>query len=202
MTSFTTEEKGQLLNMVQYCGLSIVPLLTALKLMKMYLPDNNSLKPTTDLIIEITLQLIITILVFFFIHKFILYFPTYSKIEYDNVTLLSALMPLLFLMFTLDTKISNKLNTLFDRLLNSLGIISIPEETGENEKSENSNSSATPNQFPNVNQITRAPTPEGPSLQQYGGGVVGGENMMNTNMNGLTDTFPMPMDSLGGGSLF
>ena len=139
MTSFSSKEQSQLLNLLQYGGLSIIPILTLLKIMKIYLPNEPSqLKPTTELIIEVVLQLTIIIVAFFFIHKLVVYLPTYSQEGYDSYSLMSGILPLFFLMFTLDTKISEKLNTLFDRLLNILGVIKEPY-CGGNQSSENHN---------------------------------------------------------------
>tara|TARA_Y100000768_G_scaffold293297_1_gene227195 strand:- start:5832 stop:6536 length:705 start_codon:yes stop_codon:yes gene_type:complete len=134
ITSFTSKEKSQLLNLIQYGGLSVLPLLIILKLMKIYIPDDDPFKPTTEILFEIVIQIITIIVALFITHKIILYFPTYSNLDYDNFSLLSTLLPLFFLMFTLDTKFSNKLNTLFDRLLVALGIskdntIDIEEKT-------------------------------------------------------------------------
>ena len=97
MSSFTNAEKGHILNMIQYSGIAILPILTILKLMKIYLPDSNMFKPTSELIFEVVMQIVIIIIAFFFIHKFVLYFPTYSQIPYSNISLLSGLLPLLFL---------------------------------------------------------------------------------------------------------
>lgn len=144
MTSFSSKEQSQLMNLLQYGGLCIIPLLALLKLMKAYIPNEPSqLKPTTELIIEVVLQLTVIIVAFFFIHKMVVYLPTYSQQEYDSYSLMSGIIPLFFLMFTLDTKISEKMNTLFDRLLSVLGIVKEPmtheghegdEATEENKK--------------------------------------------------------------------
>jgi len=134
ITSFTGKEKSQFLNLIQYSGLSIIPLLITLKLMKTYIPDEDPFKPTTEIAFEIIIQIVAMIAALFLIHKIILYFPTYSNLDYDNISLLSGILPLFFLMFTLDTKFSNKLNTLFDRLLIALGIVK--ENTPESNKQE------------------------------------------------------------------
>lgn len=136
MTSFSASEKGQLMNLVQYCGIAVIPLLAILKLMKIYMPINNPLKPTSELVFEVLIQLVIILVAFFFIHKLVLYFPTYSKVNYENFSLLSGMLPLLFLMFTLDTKISEKLNVLFDRLLIMLGIVKEPFDEDEEDNKE------------------------------------------------------------------
>jgi len=126
ITSFSSSEKAQMMNIVQYCGILVIPLLAVLKMMKIYMPINNHLKPTSELVFEVIVQLIVILVSFFLIHKFVLYFPTYSEVKYENFSLLSGMLPLLFLMFTLDTKISEKLNVLFDRFLGMLGLIKEP----------------------------------------------------------------------------
>lgn len=126
ITSFSSSEKAQMMNIVQYCGILVIPLLAVLKMMKIYMPINNPLKPTSELVFEVIVQLIVILVSFFLIHKFVLYFPTYSEVKYENFSLLSGMLPLLFLMFTLDTKISEKLNVLFDRFLGMLGLIKEP----------------------------------------------------------------------------
>jgi hypothetical protein len=122
ITTFTSKEKSQILNMFQYGAISIIPLIALLKLMKLYVPSEDPFKPTTDILIEVLIQLVVILVTLFLIHKVIIYFPTYSKMEYDSISLLGFVMPIFFLMFTLDTKISEKLNILFDRLLIALGI--------------------------------------------------------------------------------
>ena len=122
MTTISSNEKGQILNMIQYGGLSILPLLLILKLMKFYIPVDDPLKSSSEILIEVVLQLVVIIVAFFFIHKLILYIPTYSTMEYEKVNLLTVLLPVFFLMFTLDTKISEKLNILLDRVLISTGL--------------------------------------------------------------------------------
>lgn len=148
LTTFSSKEKSQILNLLQYSGLSILPLLIILKLMKLYIPPDDPFKSSTELLIEVVLQISIIVLALFFIHKLVVYLPTYSKIEYDQFSLLSGILPLLFLMFTLDTKISDKLSTLFDRLLMALGIKKEPYSNNDESSSQktNQNTSVTVSQ--------------------------------------------------------
>lgn len=131
ITTITPNEKTQLMNMIQYGGLTILPILLVLKLMKLYVPSEDPFKASTELVIEVLLQLIVIVVAFFFIHKLVVYLPTYSGREYDKFSLLSGLLPLFFLMFTLDTKLGEKLNILLDRLLFALGIKKEPFEEEE-----------------------------------------------------------------------
>ena len=131
ITTITPNEKTQLMNMIQYGGLTILPILLVLKLMKLYVPSEDPFKASTELVIEVLVQLIVIVVAFFFIHKLVVYLPTYSGREYDKFSLLSGLLPLFFLMFTLDTKLGEKLNILLDRLLFALGIKKEPFEEEE-----------------------------------------------------------------------
>jgi hypothetical protein len=131
ITTITPNEKTQLMNLIQYGGLTILPILLVLKLMKLYVPSEDPFKASTELVIEVLVQLIVIVVSFFFIHKLVVYLPTYSGREYDKFSLLSGLLPLFFLMFTLDTKLGEKLNILLDRLLFALGIKKEPFEDEE-----------------------------------------------------------------------
>tara|TARA_B000000557_G_scaffold252864_1_gene241396 strand:- start:716 stop:1180 length:465 start_codon:yes stop_codon:yes gene_type:complete len=121
------------------------------------MPVNNPLKPTSELVFEVLIQLIVILVAFFFIHKLVLYFPTYSQVNYESFSLLSGMLPLLFLMFTLDTKISEKLNVLFDRLLEMLGIIKEPYEDNK-EKGEKQENNASPPMKQSIQQPVKMQT--------------------------------------------
>ena len=168
ITSFSASEKAQMMNLVQYCGIAVIPLLAVLKLMKIYMPVNNLLKPTSELVFEVLVQMIVILVSFFFIHKLVLYFPTYSQVNYENFSLLSGMLPLLFLMFTLDTKISEKLNILFDRLLALLGLIKEPfdEEEKENEEKEKTVKNVSNE---NYSHIVQPPQMQTTSIEELSG---------------------------------
>ena len=137
ISTTTPNEKAQLLNLLQYGGLTVLPIMIVLKLMKMYVPSEDPFKSSTEILVEVIVQLAIIIVAFFIIHKLVLYLPTYSNMEYDKFSLLSGILPLFFLMFTLDTKISEKITILFDRLLFAIGLKKEPfdeEETSEEGK--------------------------------------------------------------------
>ena len=98
MTSFSPTEKAQMMNLAQYCGIGIAPTCGFETNENVHLV-NNPLKPSSELVIEVLIQLTVILVAFFFIHKLVLYFPTYSQVNYENFSLLSGMLPLLFLMF-------------------------------------------------------------------------------------------------------
>ena len=131
MTTISSAEKSQMLNLLQYGGLVILPLLVLLKLMKMYVPPEDPSKGSTELVIEVVVQLSVLLIALFMIHKMVTYMPTYSGVGYESVNVLTIVLPLFFIMFALDTNVSLKLNTLFDRLLSIVGLKKETFETPE-----------------------------------------------------------------------
>ena len=194
MSSFTNDEKGHIINMIQYSGIAILPILTLLKLMKIYLPESNLFKPSTELVFEVVMQLIVILIAFFFIHKFVLFFPTYSKIPYNNISLLSGILPLLFLMCTLDTKLSDKLNTLFDRMLTVLGVIKDPEKVNENTSKETPSDVAL--EMTNINNLPM--NMRGPVNNMVENPMMSNQSQSYDGREFLNNTIPAPLDSLGG----
>lgn len=149
MTTFSMNERQQVLNLLQYGGLAILPLLIVLKVLKMYLPEDDPFKSSPELLLEVLLQISFILVMFFFIHKMVVYVPTYSKLDYDSFSLLSVILPLLFIMFALDTRLSEKCNTLFNRLLGFIGVEeSFVDRTQENTSKEVKNKGSK-TQIPN-----------------------------------------------------
>ena len=66
MTTFTSNEKNQILNLLQYGGLSVLPLLVVLKLLKMYMPEDDPFKSSPELLFEVIVQIFFILVMFFF----------------------------------------------------------------------------------------------------------------------------------------
>jgi len=134
MFTMSDNEKDTILNIIQYTSLSIVPLIIIIKLMNVYLPKYNEHKGNIEILIEVILQLIFTIIFLWFINKFILYIPTYSKTTYENINIMNMILPIIFILFTLETNINKKVILLSNKLMLYLGFQSetmIVEKTNE-----------------------------------------------------------------------
>ena len=59
-------------------GLDIEP---SIRGRKLYIPIEDPFKSSSELLIEVIIQVIIIIVTLFFVHKLVLYVPTYSKME-------------------------------------------------------------------------------------------------------------------------
>jgi hypothetical protein len=134
MTELNDKDKSSLLNLAQYTVVAILPLIIFIYIMKNYLPKFNEHKGSLEILIEVVLQLVLVILVFWVIHRFILFLSVYSGVAYENINLLNIVLPVIFILFTLDTNVSKKMNLIVNRVLIYLGFN--PEAFGLNEYSE------------------------------------------------------------------
>lgn len=128
MTSLSSLEKNELLNMVQYILLAIIPLALFLKGMKLYVPEGDDEKNSIEILIEVIVQSIAIFVVFFFIHKWVMFFPTYSKSPYSNLNLIEIILVVLFLMLCMKNAFSEKVSILLDRGLSMIGLKDVPKE--------------------------------------------------------------------------
>lgn len=114
--NFDEHNKKELLNMLQYTILSIIPILIILKTMKYIIPEEDDTKSTIEISAECLLQILFIVVTLWFSNRLIRYFPTYSGIAYSSYDSLNFLLPLIFLLLTMNTKLGAKINILMDRL--------------------------------------------------------------------------------------
>ena len=131
MSTITENDKVSLLNLAQYILLAIIPVTILLKLLAHFSPVQDPSKGSVELLVEVVVELTLVIFALYFIHKMILYIPTYSKKVYDNVNFLNIILPFVFLLFTLDTNIGDKVNVLLDRGMVMIGLKRENFETDE-----------------------------------------------------------------------
>ena len=122
MFSLNEGEKIELVNLFQYVLLAIIPMLLVVKLMSTYIPDVDYKKGTVEITVEVVIQLVLLFALFFFIHKLILFIPTYSKQPYPPINFFVVGLPVVFILFTLDKTIGEKSSILLQRVFVMLGI--------------------------------------------------------------------------------
>ena len=114
---FDDHNKNLLLNLFQYSFLSIPFVIIILKLVNYYTPEQDDTKGTLVIVIEICTSISIILLSIWFINKIIRYIPTYSKMEYAVFNETNFIIPLFIILFTMQTKLGAKINTLIERLV-------------------------------------------------------------------------------------
>lgn len=116
--SFNDDAKTEMLNMVQYTVLALIPSIIILKVIKNIAPEDDDSKGSLEISLEILLQIVFMILAMYFINKAIKYVPTYSGVNYlsgGDPTIF--LLPFVILLFAMQTKIGAKANILYERLV-------------------------------------------------------------------------------------
>jgi hypothetical protein len=115
--NFDDDNKSAMLNMVQYAVLAIIPVLLLLKGIKHLIPDEDDSKGSLEILAESIGQIIIMMLVIWFINKVIQFIPTYSGEAYQPFNETSFIIPFVLILATMQTKLGAKFNILIDRLM-------------------------------------------------------------------------------------
>jgi len=115
--SSTEDGKAELLNVVQYSTMGIIPIVILNKLIQRFVPEADSDKSSLEVLVEIFLQLIIMFCGIVVIHRVISYFPTYSGFKYESPTLTNVILAFLIIILSIQTKLGLKVNILVDRIV-------------------------------------------------------------------------------------
>lgn len=116
---FSTTEEGQaeLLNVIQYSSMGVVPVVMLNKIVQRFIPEADPEKSSLELLAEIFIQLTIMFCGAVIIHRIITYFPTYSGFKYENLTLTNVILVFLIIVLSIQTKLGLKVNILVDRVI-------------------------------------------------------------------------------------
>ena len=201
----SSNDRGELFNIIQYTLLCIIPVIISLKILKRVIPDEDDNKQSLEILFESILQIIVVFVLFFFIHRIVIYIPTYSKVPYPEVSFFAIVLPTLFLLFTMQTKLGAKLNILYERIMNMIGF----KHDKKTNKSEQNYSPQAPRhpQGPVVTNPSHLPTnnmgmnqnyapPASMSSHPYGGGNM--QAPPEPEMNMMQANNPVSMPGAGG----
>lgn len=109
--------KYDLYNILQYVLLAIIPIIILNKLVQQYVPPVDYEKDSLQVIFECLLQLSVLFVGMFFIHRMITFIPTYSSKAYGEFNLLASSMTFLIIILGLQTKLGEKIELLYNRVL-------------------------------------------------------------------------------------
>jgi hypothetical protein len=139
MFSLSSTEKNEMINLVQYILLVIIPVTILLKLMKTYIPLDNPKKASIEILIEVILQLVITFSFFWLIHKMVMFIPTYSGSPYPRLNIIQLVIPVFFLLICMKTSLSEKVSILLERVLIAVGLMKEVDEDEDDKKKKKRN---------------------------------------------------------------
>jgi hypothetical protein len=78
-------------------------------------PDPDDDKGSLTILAEIFAQTFTMLLGIYFIHRIIIYFPTYSGIKYERFHIINILMVFVMILFSIKTKLGEKAQILVER---------------------------------------------------------------------------------------
>jgi hypothetical protein len=115
--SSTEESQAELMNVVQYSVMGVVPIIVLNKIVQRFVPDADNEKSTLEIAFEIILQLIIMFCGIIFVHRAITFVPTYSGFKYEPFSLTNVILAFLVIVLSIQTKLGLKVNILVDRAI-------------------------------------------------------------------------------------
>lgn len=115
--STTEESKAEILNIVQYSFMGIIPIVILNKLIQRFIPEADPDKSSLELLAEIFIQITVMFCGIVIIHRMITYFPTYSGFKYENLALTNIILAFLIIVLSLQTKLGIKVGILYDNVL-------------------------------------------------------------------------------------
>ena len=115
--SSSDEGKAEILNVVQYATMGILPIVILNKIIHRFIPEADLDKSTLELLVEIILQIIVIFCGIIVIHRTITYIPTYSGFKYDVINFTTVILAFLSITLSIQSKMGIKTNIIYDRAL-------------------------------------------------------------------------------------
>lgn len=114
--STTEEGKAELLNVLQYSVLGVIPIVILNKSIQRLIPEADSDKSSVEILAEVLIQLVIMFIGIVIIHRIITFIPTYSDFKYESLSLTNVILAFLVVVLSIQTKLGIKINILVDRV--------------------------------------------------------------------------------------
>jgi hypothetical protein len=115
--NFDEQSKAEMLNIVQYAVLALIPVVILNKLMQRFVPEADDDKGSVEITAEVLAQIIAMFLVMLIIHRIITFVPTYSGEKYADFSVTNIILAMLVIILSLQTKLGEKVSILVDRLV-------------------------------------------------------------------------------------
>ena len=114
--NFDSDSKNQFLNILQYTLIAIIPVVILNKTVAKIIPEVDEEKSSYIMVAELLGQAILMFFGLTLVHRFVTYFPTYSKIAYAPFHTTNIILLFLVIAASFQTRIGEKTNILIDRL--------------------------------------------------------------------------------------
>lgn len=115
--NFDDDSKADMLNIMQYSFLAIIPLVLFNKSLQKLVPEADENKHSIELSMEVVAQVIIVFLGILIIHRIITFIPTYSGTKYAEFNVTNIILSVLLILLSLQTKLGEKISILAERVV-------------------------------------------------------------------------------------
>ena len=115
--NFDDDSKSEILNLMQYALLAVIPVLLLNKGISKYIPESDDSKSSLEISAEIIIQVIVIFLGLLLINRVINFIPTYSGVNYPEINIVSIVLIALMIILSIQTKVGEKANLLIERLI-------------------------------------------------------------------------------------
>ena len=115
--NFNDDSKSDILNIIQYAVIAIIPVVILNKSIGKYVPEADDKKSSLELSAEVIIQVIVTFIGLLLIHRIITFIPTYSNTKYADFNIVYIILAILMITMSLQTKLGEKVSILVDRLM-------------------------------------------------------------------------------------
>lgn len=113
--NFDDNTKSDLIGIAQYSLLAIIPIILLNKSMQRFIPEVDEEKGSLEILMEVTVQLLIIFFGMYYIHRVITYLPSYGGKQYGQLNMFNFILAFLVIVMSLQTKLGEKVNILFER---------------------------------------------------------------------------------------
>ena len=114
--NFDDDSKSDILNILQYSLIAIIPVVILNKSMQAYVPESDDKKSSLEITAVVLIQIIVMFMGLLIIHRIITYIPTYSTTKYPDFHIVYIILAILMITMSLQTKLGEKVSILVDRV--------------------------------------------------------------------------------------
>ena len=115
--NFDDDSKSEILNIIQYVIIALIPVILLNKTMANYVPEADDKKSSLELSAEIVIQLIVMFIGLMIIHRINTFVPTYSGVKYPDFHIIFNILAVLMITLSLQTKLGEKVSIIVERVM-------------------------------------------------------------------------------------
>tara|TARA_Y100000591_G_C21853838_1_gene713510 strand:- start:1215 stop:1988 length:774 start_codon:yes stop_codon:yes gene_type:complete len=142
--NFDEDTKIDLLNIIQYAFLSLIPMIFLNKSIQRFIPESDDKKGSFEILAEVLAQIVVMFVGIFFINRIVTYVPTYSGEKYPEFNLITVILAFLMILLSLQSKLGEKVTILTDRVYDMWGGDAKQEALTGSKKNKNKVTSSQP----------------------------------------------------------